>query len=100
MSHLRFDPDTPPVAIHDLLADRQPDTRARKLVTLVQASEYLKNLIQELRLDADAVTGRPIAAFPLGGRNRLTGLTARPAPIDSKRASWQNKGFSAIETSF
>ena len=43
------------MTVHDLLADRQANARALILLVGMQASEYVEDLILELRVDADAV---------------------------------------------
>src|SRR5205814_7648600 len=52
---LGFDPDAPPVAIDDLLADRQPDSSSRVLGFVVQALEDHEDAFKVLRVDADAL---------------------------------------------
>src|SRR5574341_1244391 len=51
----RADPDASAVALHHLLADRQPDAGARVLALVVQALEHHEDALVVLRLDADAV---------------------------------------------
>ncbi len=56
--------------LDDLLADRQPDARARILAAGVQALEHLKDPLGVLRVKADAVVAygkSPVIAVPLGG---------------------------------
>ena len=59
LARFRLDPDSPAVTLDDLLADRQADARACVLLSGVQASEDLEDVILELRVDADAVVATP-----------------------------------------
>src|SRR2546430_1702399 len=55
LARLRLDPDAAAVALDDLLADREPDPRARVLVLPVQPLENDEDPLEVLRVDADAV---------------------------------------------
>src|ERR1039458_10476459 len=52
---LRFHPDATPTALHDLLADGQPDARAGVLFVGVQPLEDREDTLGILGLDSDAV---------------------------------------------
>src|SRR5579872_3356192 len=48
-------PDLPPMPLHDLLTDRQPDTRSRIVAFVMQPLKYNKYLLKELRIYTDPV---------------------------------------------
>ena len=79
LAGLRFHPDSPAVAIHDSLADRQADARARVLRAGVQAFEDQKDAIQRLGGNADAVVAhgeQPMVFVPRGVHVDLRRLLA------------------------
>src|SRR5580704_2617008 len=54
LSQRRFHPDSPPVALHDALANCQSNARSRVVVT-VQPLKHAENLLGVFRVDSNAV---------------------------------------------
>ena len=72
LARFRFDPDSPAVAVHDFLADRQTDARAVILLAGVQAMEHLKDMVLKPGVDTNTIVCAPRTAnsLPRGRRPR------------------------------
>src|ERR1039458_8983579 len=84
MSGFGLHPDLASVALHNFLADGEPDASAGKLFGTVQALEEGENALGVLRLDANAVIAHredPVVAFQ--DRGNVYPGRVRPPEFDA-----------------